>query len=83
MIDFLILLAVLFIVGTAFAIIAVTVRFQALTREFTSLAKRRAVAKQNPYKKVDIEFMVAAGMTPDQIEQAVRNAISDSMRKNK
>lgn len=58
-------------------------RYAAIRRDVEKRIEREVVAKRNPYKQTDIQFMVDAGMTPEQIEQAIRNSISDSARKRR
>jgi ABC-type phosphate transport system auxiliary subunit len=79
-IDVLIVLGVFAIVIYLGWVAFLAVNFYKVTTKFEAAAKRRVAAKANPYKSIDIQFMVDAGMTPEQIEQAVRNAIDRKMR---
>lgn len=75
MIDVLIVLGLFIIVGNIAFGVWLVLDFFRLTARYRAVAKRRAVAKDNPYKNIDINFMVDAGMTPEEIEKAVRNAL--------
>lgn len=75
MIDFIILIGTVFCVLCAVAVVLVAFKFHRLSNSFVQAAERRAEAKKNPYTSVDLQFLVDSGMTPEQIKQAVKNAV--------
>lgn len=56
-------------------IIYAGLRFRSIRNEVKERMERQEAAKQNPYKPADFQFMLDAGMTPEQIQQAIVNAL--------
>lgn len=73
--DLLAVLGLVFVVGLA--LVYVAFRLRGMRKEIEERLERRAVAKKSPFTTWDINFMVDAGLTPEQIEKAIKNAVID------
>lgn len=59
-------------------IIYAGLRFRSIRKEVRKNMERQEQAKQNPYTPADFQFMVDAGMTPEQIQKAIANALRNN-----
>lgn len=72
--EVIVIFATLIVVFAVVLLVFSAVKFVDLKKKFVKTAERRARAKRNPYTRVDIQFMIDAGMTPAEIRKAVDNA---------
>lgn len=71
------LLALLFVLLYAGLLTGFLVYVHKRTNYFDRVAKRRAEVKASPYKEIDYQMMVDAGMTVEQIEKAIHNSMKE------
>lgn len=70
------LFALIGVVGIVGAIVLVgSVYIDRAVKRAKVKARAEFIAGQNPYKSEDIQFLVNAGMTPEQIKQAIENEV--------